>query len=205
MVPIVRAPAVFCIAIALMLVGAADARAPFRPLGVWGGPGAAPENRWPALDRRVRATARRLGVQRPTAVMLYRDTRLGKSIVRLGAVDGLQQAVRLTSGRYPQPCVPGRCEVVSIDADGLSAPGLLMTGRGELQPGAAESFLAGAVQGNRLLLAENVERTSRLPKFAYAFRTYGLIAPLRPGDIRAWDVAGFQRRLDRARFLRSTT
>ena len=165
----------------------------------WVGPGAAPENRWPALDRRVRATARRLGVQRPATVLLYRDSRLGQSIVRLGAVDGLARAVSLRSGRLPRPCVPGRCEVVSIDADGLTGPGLATVGRATLRPGATEPFLVGAVQGNRLLLAEGVARASRLPKFADAFRTYGWIAPLRPGDIRAWDVDGFQRRLDLAR------
>ena len=37
-----RALAIACATVALTLVGAADARAPFRPLGVWGGPGAAP-------------------------------------------------------------------------------------------------------------------------------------------------------------------
>jgi len=38
---IARALAIACAALALTLVGAADARAPFRPLGVWGGPGIA--------------------------------------------------------------------------------------------------------------------------------------------------------------------
>ena len=37
-----RVLAIVCATVALTLVGAADARAPFRPLGVWGGPGAAP-------------------------------------------------------------------------------------------------------------------------------------------------------------------
>ena len=38
---IARALAIACAALALTLVGAADARAPFRPLGAWGGPGIA--------------------------------------------------------------------------------------------------------------------------------------------------------------------
>jgi streptogramin lyase len=41
-VAIRRALAIACTTVALTLVGAADARAPFRAIGVWGGPGAAP-------------------------------------------------------------------------------------------------------------------------------------------------------------------
>ena len=165
----------------------------------WVGAGVAPSDRWAALDRRVRALTGPLGTQPPTAVMLYRDTRFGKEIVRLGAVDGLGRAVELSSGRLPRLCKPGRCEVAAVGEGGFRAPGLKATGHGSLRPDPAGAFFRGAVPGGRLRLASGVDRVSRLPMLANTFRTYGWVAPLRPHDIRAWDVDGFQARIERVR------
>src|SRR6185437_4788285 len=38
-----------------------------------------------------------------------------------------------------------------------------------------------------------------LPRLADTQRTYGWVSELRPGDVRAWDVGGFQTRVERAR------
>jgi hypothetical protein len=165
----------------------------------WVGAAPVPSEAWAALDRQVRALTRPLGTQPPTAVMLYRDTRFGKEIIRLGAVDGLDRVVELSSGRLPSTCEAGHCEVAAIGGGGLSAPGLPVTGRGSLRTDPGAAFFRSAAQGGRLRLAAGVDRVSQLPALADSFRTYGWIAPLRPHDVRAWDVDGFQARIDRAR------
>jgi hypothetical protein len=166
----------------------------------WVGLSAAPEDRWVALDRHVRAATERLGTQPPTAVMLYRETRLGKSLVRLGAVDGVARVVDVRSGRAPRPCRPARCEVVAIGPGSSvpAVPGLVASGRGSLLPGPVGDFFAGAVPGGRLRLAEGVQSTSRLPKVGFSLRTYAWLAPIRPGDVRGWELGDFQDRLVRA-------
>jgi hypothetical protein len=183
-------------------IGRAIAALPPDQRGVratWVGAGIVPSERWTTLDGRVRSLTRSLGTQPPTAVMLYRDSRFGKQIVRLGAVDGLDRALDLTSGRLPRSCRQARCEVAAVGPDHFAAPGLTVTGRGSLMTASVAAFFQSASRNGRLRLATGVGRVSRLPRLAYTFRTYGWIAPLRPHDVRAWDVAGFQARVDRAR------
>lgn len=165
----------------------------------WVGAGAAREDRWASLNRHVRARTKSLGGRPPTAMMIYRDTRFGRQVVRLGAIDGLERAVVLSSGRFPRRCTPDRCEVVAIGEGNVKAVGLTVTGRGSLRANAAGSFFRSAAQSGRLRLATGVERVSGLPELANSFRTYAWIAPLRSSDVRAWDVDGFQARVDRAR------
>jgi len=165
----------------------------------WVGVSTSPSDSAAALDRQVRAATRPIGMQAPTAVLVYRDTRFGKEVVRLGAADGLSQIVQLSSGRLPGKCDAASCEVVAVGAGRLATPGLTVTGRGSLRAGGAATFFRSVAQGGRLRLAEGVDRSARLPKLADSQRTYGWVAALRPEDVRAWDVDGFQSRIERAR------
>jgi hypothetical protein len=165
----------------------------------WVGVSTTPSDRWAALDRQVRTAMRPVGGRPPTAVLIYRDTRFGKQVVRLGAADGLNRIVRLTSGRLPRTCAPGNCEVVAIGASRGSAPGLTVTGRGSLTTGAEGEFFRSAAQGDRLVLAPGIPSVTSLPRLADTQRTYGWVSELRPGDVHAWDVDGFQTRVERAR------
>jgi hypothetical protein len=164
----------------------------------WVGVSTIPADSAASLDRQVREVLRPVGTEPPTGVLLYRDTRFGKQIVRLGAVDGLDRAVALTSGRLPQSCVPGRCEVVAIGKSGSAAPGFIVTGRGSLRSDPVGSFFQSVARGGRLRLAAGVEDLTRLPTLRDSFRTYGWVAPLAPHDVRGWDVDSFQARIDRA-------
>jgi hypothetical protein len=164
----------------------------------WVGVSTIPADSAASLDRQVRAVLRPVGTEPPTAVLLYRDTRFGKQIVRLGAVNGLDRAVALTSGRLPQSCVPGRCEVVAIGKSGSGAPGFIVTGRGSLRSDPVGSFFQSVARGGRLRLAADVEDLTRQPTLSDSFRTYGWVAPLAPHDVRGWDVDGFRARIDRA-------
>jgi hypothetical protein len=164
----------------------------------WVGVSTIPADSAGSLDRQVRGVLRPVGTEPPTSVLLYRDTRFGKQIVRLGAVDGLDRAVALTSGRLPQSCVPGRCEVVAIGKSGSGAPGFVVTGRGSLRSDPVGSFFQSVARGGRLRLAAGVDGLTRLPTLRDSFRTYGWVAPLAPHDVRGWEVDGFRARIDRA-------
>src|SRR5438034_10231439 len=163
----------------------------------WVGVSTIPADSAAALDRQVRAVLRPLGTRTPTAVLLYRDTRFGKQIVRLGAVDGLDRAVALTSGRLPRSCMPGRCEVVAIGKSGSAAPGFVVTGRGSLRRNPVGIFFERVARGGRLRLASSVDGLARLPTLRDSFRTYGWVAPLAPHYVRGWDVDAFQARIGR--------
>ncbi len=164
----------------------------------WVGVSTIPADSFASLDRQVRAVTRPLGTKPPTAVLLYRDTRFGKQILRLGAVNGLGRAVALTSGRLAQSCVPGRCEVVAIGKSGFGAPGFTVTGRGSLRSDPVGSFFQSVAPGGRLRLAGGVDGLTRQPALRDSFRTYGWVAPLGPHDVRGWDVDGFRARIGRA-------
>ena len=165
----------------------------------WVGVSTSPSDSQAALDRQVRSALQPVGVPAPASVLIFRDTRFGREIVRLGAADGPSRLVDLTSGRPPAPCRPASCEVLAIGPGSPATPGLVVTGRGTLRLGGAASFFRDVAEGGRLRLADGVERTSRLPKLADSQRTYGWVTALRPEDVRAWDVDGFQRRVERAR------
>jgi len=138
-------------------VGRAIARVPPSQRVVqvtWVGVSTSPSDSWAALDRQVRETTKSVRVSRPTAVLIYRDTRFGKEIVRLGAVDGLDRVVELSSGRLPTTCDPGSCDVVAIGARNFATPGLTVTGHGSLRAGGAPSFFRSVAQGDRLRLAD---------------------------------------------------
>ena len=68
----------------------------------WVGVSTSPSDSWAALDRQVRAATGSVRVSKPTAVLIYRDTRFGREVVRLGAVDGLDRIVELSSGRLAE-------------------------------------------------------------------------------------------------------
>src|SRR5262245_60915566 len=119
----------------------------------WVGVSTIPADSATALDRQVRGVLHPVGAKPPTSMLLYRDTRCGRQVVRLGAGNGLARAVVLTSGRLPRTCVPSRCEVVAIGKSGSGAPGFVVTGRGSLRSDPVGSFFQGVARGGRLRLA----------------------------------------------------
>src|SRR5947208_14799397 len=73
---------------------------------VWGGIPEQGSTAYRALDRKARHTFAGLFHRKPFAVAVFAETELGPTSVNLGAVEGLQHWVRLTSGRMPQSCTP---------------------------------------------------------------------------------------------------
>ena len=164
----------------------------------WVGVSTIPADSAAALDRQVRGVLQPIGAEPPTAMLLYRDTRFGRQIVRLGAVNELGRAVALKSGRLPRSCTPARCDVVAIGKSGPGAPGFVVTGRGSLRSDPVGSFFQGVARDGRLRLAPSVEGLTHMPALADSFRTYAWVAPLGPHSVRGWDVDEFRARIARA-------
>src|SRR5205823_8520169 len=93
--------------------------------------------RFGALDTEARAALAGVGEETPIRALVYRETRVGGTLVDLAALDDVRPFVRLEDGRLPRPCTPARCEVVAVGGSGRvpSAPGLplVVVGRGRLQ------------------------------------------------------------------------
>jgi hypothetical protein len=152
-----------------------------------------------ARARRVLASVSR-GAQ--TRTLLLRPLRLGGQIVQLAAIDPLPRWLRAAAGRLPGACGPTRCEVVQVNgaplrkvrADGVDLP---VTGRAVLTSAAPLGFVPGA-GATPLLVTGSVRGLDRLESLASAFRVFGWMAPLAPGDVHAWALGAERRALARA-------
>jgi len=112
---------------------------------------------------------------------------------RLGATDDLAHQVRLTGGRLPRSCSPGRCEVVltggAVSLD--PALGLVVVGTGVrtdplLLPG---TFDPGP--GALLVLGADPDALQRLSALAQFPRGSGWVAPLDPERITSFGVPAY--------------
>ena len=173
-------------------------------------------SRFRVLDRRARRALTAVTPQRPFAVLLYRETRLGEALVDLGAVDGLARWVHLRSGRLPRRCEPSRCEVLQLGGRGQlpHVPGLSVevVGRGTLTseapfgsfvlPGAYAAARAHAIGYHTpapppLLVADGVEALARAPALQSIYRSYAWVAPLRPASVHPWQLGDLELRVAR--------
>lgn len=191
----------------------------------WFGVPAQTSESYAALSRTASAALLPVVGREPVRTVLFREATLANAFVGLGAVDGLSHWVRLSSGRFPHTCRPSRCEVVQIRGRGAlpDAPGLriVRVGRGDLVSTAlfgdaipparnarAEAALSPLVRQARryhrpppppVVLAEGVGALVRSPQLASAYRAYGWVVGLRPGDVHPWSVDSLVGRSARAR------
>ena len=89
----------------------------------------------------------------------------------LGAITSLRSNVKLISGRWPNPCSAGRCEVISIGGQRNNsvrpAPfGLTIVGVGSILNNDAFAGTMSPPAGTSLLLTDDISGISALPKFA---------------------------------------
>ena len=166
------------------------------------------------LDPVVARALARLSPEQPVRAMQFRLTRIGGSLVNLGAVDDVGGTVTLRNGRLPRVCRPDRCEVVQLAGSGRipSVRGirLVRVGTGSLRSPLAFARLPGA-EGELIgdsarlpskppfVIAAGVAAVSRLPELASAYRTYVWALPVGPESVRPWDVERFARGVERAR------
>jgi hypothetical protein len=173
------------------------------------------------LDGAARAALARVVTRPATSTVLFRESTVGGAFVALGAVDDLDEWVRLSSGRLPRSCRPGRCEVVQLRGDGSLPRGFAVVGRGRLRTtalfgdaipaersGVERAQLAPTLERTEryhrpaappLLLADGVAELSALPALASSYRSYGWVAPLQPGDVVPWRLDALLGDVARAR------
>lgn len=163
------------------------------------------------LVRRALAT---VTPEKPVPVLQYKLLNIGGGLVNLAGMDGVEQWVRLRSGRYPRTCTPERCEVVRLGGVGEihSVPGLrfVEVGEGVLRspalfgqlPGAEAARIGENFRPERqppFVLAEGFGALARLPALAGFYRTYAWVIPLDPNRVHPWEVDGFLSSVTRAR------
>ena len=86
---------------------------------VWGGvPLQQPRGGFASLDRLARKALTPVLGREPTTFALFRETKIGGANVDLAAADDVAHWVKLSSGRLPRTCTPGRCEVVQLAGSG---------------------------------------------------------------------------------------
>jgi hypothetical protein len=152
--------------------------------------------------------------EEPVRVLQYKLLTIDGTLVNLAAMDGLENWVRLTSGRFPTGCTAERCEVVELAGGGPipSRPGLrfVKVGEGTLTspalfgrlPGAEAARIGESFRPERqppFLLAEGFAELAGLPELRSLYRTYVWVVPLDSGDIRPWELDGFLDGVTRAR------
>ena len=184
---------------------------------VWGGIGSGPGTDVESLDRISRRALTQL-VGSPTRAILFRTSQSNGHLFDLGGIDGLARYVHLRSGRLPQPCTAGRCEVLELGGSGpvpkLQGLALSVVGKATLDSPVPfgtlitretyASVLSSALLYHTaptppLLLANGVEGLARADVFAPTFRSYTWAAPLRPGAVHPWSIDGFARSVTQTR------
>lgn len=139
-------------------------------------------------------------------VLTFRPLAAGGAEFGVGAVDGLEQAVRLDAGRLPRTCLPTRCEVVLItDGSGTAAERDALT-RGLDDLGITATGTAGLVDqrltgsglvstSRPLLLGADPDALAELTSLSLFGRNRAWLAPLDPGAVTRAGVAAFTGRL----------
>ena len=142
---------------------------------------------WRQLDREAQSGLRALDVGEPLRAVGFRSTRFGTDIVRLAAVEDATGLLQLRSGRLPERCGRGRCELVALDADSrpLAGSRLSVTGSATAAAGAPLAALVGSTTAaERVFVGVGVEELARRPEVTGLFRTLTWAVPL---DLDALD------------------
>ena len=146
--------------------------------------------------REDRAVRRVLGTLSPGAarrVVFFRQLRVAGRLVEIAAVDGLQQVVRLRSGRLPRTCTPVSCEVLQIGGGGDARlhqgdVRLDRVGIAELRDPGLFGYISAAAAGPAappsVLIAPSVDSLERLPSLQPFYRVYSWLSPLRANGLQ---------------------
>jgi hypothetical protein len=110
------------------------------------------------------------------------------TIYRLGGLQNLATAVRITEGRLPRVCTPKRCELVLIGAQTKPAirepqPGLVIVGRAvQTDPLPFTGDLA-LLDNEHLFLSDGTAGLGAFPSLELIRRSYAWVAPIDPTRI----------------------
>ncbi|MTD16764.1 hypothetical protein GIS00_22775 [Nakamurella sp. YIM 132087] len=156
-------------------------------------------------DRTVRGGFAGAGLLDVRQALTFRQLSVGGADFTLGAVTGLDSAVRLNSGTLPTTCTPDRCEVLALAAPDGSTPvtiadfagaekdlGLVVTGTGTLTDGrpAGTRLISTDVP---LLLGTDPAGISDLSSLDLFGRTTSWFGTLDGAAVAAIGASGFDR------------
>ena len=154
-------------------------------------------------DAAVRRQLPRLSGAPPIRQVLFRPVSNGRGgQFTLAAVDGIGQAVRLTSGRWPRSCTPQRCEVVQLGRQptpDVARLGVIVVGRAERSNPLLLSGTFEPVPGAPILLGANTEQAAALAVLTLFLRTWGWVSPVDVKLVRRVGVEPYLARENGAR------
>ena len=184
---------------------------------VWGGTPTDQASSFPALDRVARRNLRALNERTPDTALLYRESRIARSLYDLAALDDIRRWVRLRSGRFPAVCRPQRCEVLRLGGEGSppALPGLHLVhvGDGKLTSdvpfGRLSQESSSSVYGFPLkthtapvplfFLARGVRELGAAAPLALQYRTYAWVVPVAPATVHPWTIEDLRDGITRVR------
>jgi hypothetical protein len=175
----------------------------------------------PGIDPIVRRALRGISSDPPIRAMMAQQTNVGGALFNLGAVDRLDEWVRLRSGRLPRGCSAQRCEVLQVAGSGPipNVPGLRLRRVGLADLVSSVPFLQTTAYGRAVdqaysftspsrappfLLTNDLDGAATLPLLRLTHRSYGWILPLQPGSVHPWTIDGLAGRVERTRSALTT-
>ncbi len=142
-----------------------------------------------AIDAYLRKNMQIFSKDTPTREIIYRalSDPHGTSFY-FGAIENIDNAIRLTTGRLPGFCTAALCEVIQIGGDPKLAPrpekyGLKIVGQGEIENSLLYAGTMGPPRGTALLLSSGISSASSLPKFADSDGTSAWVEKIDVGRI----------------------
>jgi hypothetical protein len=164
----------------------------------------------PAVERSARSLLAGLGVGRVSEVTLLNPVRLDGVVVRPAAIAPLSPWIG-GGARAPGRCRPDSCPMLLASPSAgsrlagrtaaLTSAGVRLTvaGRTMLRSAAALGFIPGrSVAGPPVLLTADVAGLESLAGLSGIYRTHTWVAPLAVSRLHSWQLAGLERRLQRA-------
>jgi hypothetical protein len=164
----------------------------------WQGPGT------PVVERQARGLLRSLGVLTPTRVVLMNPVRLSGVVVRPAAISPLPSWVggtqagglgRCTERSCPVLLVGGNLRATRLDAFDVH---LQVVGHEPLASPVPLGFVPGSGGGPPVVVTGDPRGLDRLAGLSGVYRTQDWVALPRLGGLHSWQLAGTERRLQRA-------
>jgi hypothetical protein len=158
----------------------------------------------PSTDARARGLLRSLGLPTPTRVALVNPVRLGGAVVRPAAISPLTRWVGGRLAAALGPCTANDCPMLlasdRVPGHVLTATGvrIRLAGRAALRSAAPLGFVPAGANGPPVLLTGDLAGLNALAGLSGVYRTQSWISLLGVKQLQSWEIAGLERRMQRA-------
>lgn len=160
----------------------------------------------PPVARGARTLLGRFGLPSPTEVALLGPVRLSGVVVRPAAIAPLEPwLAEPRTAPVLGPCRPLRCPMLlaggTVRRQSLTAPGvrIAIVGAGRLRSAAPLGFIPSSAGGQPpLVVSDDAAGLEALPALDSVYRTHSWVSVLPVSGVHSWQLAGLERRLQRA-------